>query len=282
MKRLLRWAGFGLAGLVTVALCLALGAFAASEVMIRRAYPKAPVRIAAATDPAALERGRKVAILNGCHDCHGGDFTGKLFHDEMPILRAYAPNLTLAAAEQSDAELDRAIRHGVAADGRTLWVMPSDAFARLTDAEASDLLAYVRSFPVKGEALPRTQVGPVGRLGVLMGKFDSAPGMLKAQGAIEPPRVGAEHEAGRRLARACIECHGPALTGREVVGAPDLTIAAAYDLADFETLLRTGIAPGGRKVGLMSQVSPARFNALTHQEVAALHAYLRARADRLL
>lgn len=282
MKRLLRWAGLGLAGLVTIGLCLALGAFAASEVMIRRAYPKPPVQIAAAADAAAVERGRKVAILNGCHDCHGADLSGRLFHDEMPILRAYAPNLTLAAARQSDAELDRAIRHGVGADGRSLWVMPSEAFARLTDAEAGDLLAYLRSFPVRGEDLPRTQVGPVGRIGVLLRKFDSAPAMLKAEGAIELPRLGPEHEAGRRLARTCIECHGPDLAGREVVGAPDLTIAAAYDLADFERLLRTGIAPGERRLGLMSQVAPARFGVLTREEIAALHGYLRARADRVL
>jgi hypothetical protein len=66
------------------------------------------------------------------------------------------------------------------------------------------------------------------------------------------------------------------------VGAPDLTIAAAYDLADFERLLRTGVAAGDRKLGLMSQIAPERFNALSHEEIAALHDYLRARADRAL
>ena len=32
----------------------------------------------------------------------------------------------------------------------------------------------------------------------------------------------------------------------------------------------------------MSQVSPARFNALTREEIAAVHGYLRARAGRVL
>lgn len=58
----------------------------------------------------------------------------------------------------------------------------------------------------------------------------------------------ASSEAGRRLARACIEFHGPALAGRETLGARDLTIAAAYDLADFEKLLRTGVAAGDRRL----------------------------------
>jgi mono/diheme cytochrome c family protein len=282
MKRLLRWAGLGLASLVTVALFALLGAFAASEVMIRRSYPKAPVQTVAATDAGAVERGRRVAVLNGCHDCHGAALEGRLFHDEMPILRAWGPNLTLLAAEQTDAQLDRAIRHGVAGDGRTLWVMPSEAFARLTDREAGDLLAYIRSFPVRGEVQPRLQVGPAGRLGVLLGKFDSAPSMRRAEAEVELPRVGAQHEAGRQLARLCIECHGPDLSGRQILKAPDLTIAASYDLPDFEKLLHTGLAAGDREVGLMSGVSRTRFKALNVEEISALHGYLRARADKVL
>jgi hypothetical protein len=60
---------------------------------------------------------------------------------------------------------------------------------------------------------------------------------------------------------------------------PDLTIAGAYDPADFENLLRTGVAAGGRKLGLMTESAPGRFNALSHEEISALHAYLKARAD---
>jgi mono/diheme cytochrome c family protein len=282
MKRLLRWAGLGLAGLATVVVFVALGGFVASEVVIRRSYPKPVVRIAAAADPGAVARGRNVALLNGCHDCHGADLAGQLFHDDMPLLRAWGPNLTRIAAQESDADLDRAIRHGLGANGRTLWVMPSEAFARLTDAETADLLAYIRSFPVKGEVQPAIQVGPVGRLGVLMGKFDSAPGMLKTEGTVELPHLGAQHEAGRRIARACIECHGPALTGRETLKSPDLTIAAAYDLGDFEKLMHTGKAAGDREVGLMSTVSRSRFSHLSRDEVKALHDYLKARADKVL
>ncbi|MCR5878668.1 cytochrome c [Phenylobacterium sp. J367] len=282
MKRLLRRAGLALAGLAVLVVCAVLGAFAASEVMLRRSYPKTPVTIAASTDDGAVARGRKVALLNGCHDCHGDRMEGRLFHDEMPILRAWGPNLTRIAAKQTDAELDRAIRHGVAGDGRTLWVMPSEAFARLDDSEAADLLAYIRSFPVTGEEQPRTQVGPVGRLGVLMGKFDLAPAMLIKEGDVALPDLGPRHAEGRRIARTCIECHGPALTGREVVKAPDLIMAASYEIEDFEKLLHTGIAAGDREIGLMTGVSRSRFKHLSHAEVQALHDYLKARADKLL
>jgi len=279
MKRLLRWIGLGLAGSATVVVFVALGAFAASEAMIRWPHDKPPVVMAAATDLGAVARGRRLATIGGCHDCHGADFSGKLFHDEPALIRAWAPNLTLAAAHQSDADLDRAIRHGVAADGRTLWVMPSDAFAQLTDAEAADLLAYLRTFKPKGMEQPRPQVGPVGRLAILLGKFDSAPVALAKNGKRRPLDLGPQYAQGRALSRACVECHGADLKGG-ALGGPDLTIAGAYDAADFEKLLRTGIAAGDRKLGLMSQIAPVRFNALSHEEIGALHAYLKARAER--
>lgn len=280
MKRLLKWAGYGLAGLLALVFAVAGGAFGVSEAMIRWPAEKPAVRRVAAIGPGAVERGRHVATINGCHDCHGESLEGKLFHDEMPIIRAYAPNLSRAMAQQTDAELDRAIRHGVAADGRPLWVMPSSAFAQLTDAETADLLAYLRTFKPTGEVQPRLQVGPVGRLGVLLGQFKSEPELIKASAGGSLEDLGAKHAQGRDLARACVECHGADLKGSKMLKAPDLTLAAAYDPADFERLLRTGVAAGDRKVGLMSQIAPVRFNILTAQEIASLHDYLKARAER--
>jgi hypothetical protein len=57
-------------------------------------------------------------------------------------------------------------------------------------------------------------------------------------------------------------------------------MAASYDPEDFERLLRTGIAAGDRKLGLMTAVGQSRFNALTSEEISSLHAYLKARASR--
>jgi len=280
MNRMLKWAGYGLAGVVG-ACALAVGAaFAVSEAMIRWPVEKPKVALVASSDPGAVARGRRVATLNGCHDCHGKALEGLLFHDEMPIIRAWGPNLSRALAEQSDADFDRAVRRGVAADGRRLWMMPSSAFARLTDQEMADLMAYLRTYKPTGEAQPRFQVGPVGRLGVLLGQFKSEPDAIKDNGALKLEDLGPEHAAGRQVARACIECHGQTLEGSAFMKSPDLDMVASYDPADFEKLLRTGVAAGERKLGLMSEVAPARFNALTSEEIAALHGYLKARAGR--
>ena len=279
MKRLLKWVGLGLAGLAGVAVLAVGGAFAASEMVVHKRLPKAPMTLAAATDAGAVARGARTARVYGCTNCHGADLTGRLFHDEPMIARIWAPNLTLAAAHQSDAELARAIRTGVAADGRALWVMPSAAFAHLSDAETADLIAYLRTFPARGAVQPAIQMGPVGRIGVLIGKFRSAPDELAA-GEPSLPDFGPKHAEGRRLARACTECHGPALSGGDgAVKTPDLMIAAAYDRADFARLLRTGVAAGGRRVGLMSEVAPERFAGFSDEEIAALQNYLKARAE---
>jgi mono/diheme cytochrome c family protein len=280
MLRFIRWAGLGLASLVLIVLGLGLGAFAASEVVFRRSYPKVETQLVAARDPGAVVRGRRVALINGCHDCHGKDLAGRMFHDQMPVFRGYGPNLTLAAAHQSDGELDSAIRHGVAADGRSLWIMPSDALAELTDQETSDLLAYIRTFPVKGAEQPRSQIGPVGRLGLLLGKFHSAPGMLRLDADRYRPDLGPQYAKGREVARACAECHGKDLGGRQGLGAPDLQIAASYSPDDFARLMRTGVSPTGRNLGLMSEVSRDRFAHFSDDEVTALYAYLQARTDK--
>lgn len=275
----LKWAGYGLAGLAGLVVLAAGAAFAASEAMIRWPAADTPAAIVAASGPDAIARGQRIARLGGCHDCHGEKLEGRLFHDEKPVVRAWATNLSRALVEQSDADFERAVRRGVAADGRALWIMPSSALSHLSDGEMADLMAYLRTFPPTGETQPRLQIGPVGRVGVLLGKFHSEPALLKA-GAPGLDDLGPRHALGRDLARFCVECHGPSLEGSEMLKAPDLTMAASYEPEDFERLLHTGIAAGNRKVGLMTAVSPARFGGLTSEEVAALHDYLKARAAR--
>jgi cytochrome c553 len=277
---MLRWTGWGLGGLAVFAAFLALGAFAASEAVLRWPHRAETPALVASGDPGAMARGKRIATIMGCHDCHGADLTGRLFFDEMPVARIAGPNLSRALPHQSDGEIARAIRQGVAADGRPLWIMPSDAFSRLSDRETADLIAYLRTFPAKGLAQPALQVGPVGRIGVLMGQLKSEPQVIARERGLQPVDLGPQYAQGRSLARACIECHGRDLTGSAMMKSPDLTIAGAYELADFETLLRTGVAAGGRRLGLMSETAPGRFKALSHEEIAALHAYLKARAGR--
>ncbi|MGH6993277.1 MAG: c-type cytochrome [Caulobacteraceae bacterium] len=173
------------------------------------------------------------------------------------------------------------MRGGVAPDGRPLIVMPSQSYSRLSDAETADLIAYVRSLPKGGSARPGVLLGPLGALGLLAGKFETAPRMVAWARAHPLPDFGPAYAQGRDLARACASCHGADLRGEAATGAPDLRIAGAYDLASFARLMRTGIALDGRTRPLMSPTAVEDFSGLTPAEVKALHDYLVRRVESL-
>lgn len=280
MSRLWKWAAWAAAGVGGLAAVVVLGGFAASEVLLRAPPGHVEGRSLAAVAGDA-DRGRAVARRYGCFDCHAANLQGRLFDDIPGVVVAYAPNLTLVAAGHSDVDLERAIRHGVGADGRPLWIMPSAAFSHLTDQETADLIALIRAEPAGGEVQPRFKLRPMARVGALLGLFKSEPAVIAAHANPELPDFGPATSEGRDLARACVECHGQSLGG--VAGGPlvtpDLTIAAAYDPEDFRRLMRTGVAAGGREVGLMTAVARNRFSDMSDAEAAALQAYLKARAD---
>lgn len=281
MNRRLKWAAYGLTGVIGAAALLAGGAYATSEAMIRWPAAKAAGVATASRDPEAIARGRRLAVEYACHGCHGERLQGQMFHEIPGLLRGWAPNLTLAVARQTDAELDGALRHGVGADGRRLWIMPSNAFAHLSGQEAGDLIAYMRSFEPAGADLPRTEFGPLARLGILLGKLRSEPAQIAKDRGLAPVDLGLGHARGRRLARACIECHGANLTGNEMIDAPDLMVAASYSPDEFHRLLREGVGSGGRRLRFMARVGPDRLSAWTAEDIRALHGYLRARAAHL-
>ena len=83
---------------------------------------------------------------------------------------------------------------------------------------------------------------------------------------------------GRYVARTtCAFCHGLDLHGEEQVESPNLfAIVPAYSLGDFRTLLSTGIAMGGRKLGLMTEMSQSALKYMNDDEVTAVYAYLSA------
>lgn len=248
---------------------------------MERRHPLEPVAIAASTDPRAAERGKAIADVTGCTDCHREDLRGGLFIDDGWLHgRYYASNVTLVAAARSDEDLARIVRLGVKSDGRGVVAMPSFGFVRLTDAEMADLLAFIRSRPPGGEVQPPHHVGPLDHWDLWRGdKLKLAIDYVAGERSKDPVVVQG-HEAGRHLARiVCAECHGGDLRGNGWdSGAPDLRVAASYDLPAFTRLLREGTALEGRKLGLMGKVARDRLRKLSDDQMAQLHAYLVARA----
>jgi mono/diheme cytochrome c family protein len=123
-----------------------------------------------------VKRGEYLAAVMDCTGCHtDGALLGKpdparrLAGSEvgfqLPGLGIfYPPNLTPDAetglGKWSEAEIVKAVRSGVRPDGRVLApVMPYQSYARLTDADAQALAAYLKSLaPVRHQA--PAMVGP--------------------------------------------------------------------------------------------------------------------------
>lgn len=255
---------------------------ASNRRLLDRTYPVQPTAVAAARGADAVARGRHLADITGCTDCHGADLRGRTFIDDGWWRgRYFASNLTLKAQAYSDDDLARVVRDGVRPDGRGVVQMPAFGYVRLSDAELADIVSFIRSLPAGGRVQDPHHIGPLDQWDLWRGQtFRPAVSYVAAERAKEPPSLGAEHERARHLVGiVCAECHGGDLTGNGwQTGAPDLAIAAAYSREQLTRLLRAGIGADGKPKGLMTRVARDRLHHLDDQEIGAIHAYLRARA----
>jgi cytochrome c553 len=293
MRKLLRAAGIGLAGLTALVLIALLITSIWSEIILRRHYQAEPQALANAP-PALVAQGYRLARLHGCLSCHGDDLAGNRVFEAPLVGDIIAPNLTRLVRQRSDEELTIAIRQGIAPGGRGLLVMPSAVAQRMPPEETAALIAWIRTLPVKeGEARP-FRLGVPGRLMLILGDFRLQAEAVRQYRTMMPPDLGPEHAQGRQMAAAiCAECHGPDLAGGPTPMAdtnpsfgrpynlpPSLDIVGAYDLEQFRTLMRTGVPPGGRDLGMMTSVAQRDLSNFTDEEIEALHRYLVERARR--
>lgn len=136
--------------------------------------PNSPVPTPEHEPPVGtLERGRYLSRMFICQDCHsphdyigrydqehffgGGGVIARLADGRLLIPSNLTPDLRAGLGAWSDAEIIRAIRTGVARDGRQLdHVMPYlGAFHDMTDQDASDVVRFLRSLrPVSGDWSP--------------------------------------------------------------------------------------------------------------------------------
>jgi cytochrome c553 len=257
--------------------------YVVSSLAIRRAYNFPDSAVTAATDSASLVRGRHlVEAVAKCQDCHEGDLGGKMMIDDAAFARLATANLTAGRggpAGYTDADFERAIRHGVGRDGRPLIFMPSDAYGMLTDEDLAAMLGYLRTFPPVDREHLDPGVGPVARLLYLTGKFPLLPVEITRHDAPRAPRKpGVTVEYGEYLATigGCRSCHGQQLAGDANPDAPDITMGrlAAWKEEDFFRALREGKRPDGSTLdpGKMPWV---RSGLMADDEIRAMWTYMR-------
>src|SRR5688572_669607 len=272
--RVLKVAGIVLGvvvGLVIVAVALV---YALSSGRLRRTHPRPEASVVAPNTPEAVARGRHlVEAVGSCMECHGEDLGGKVL-DMGPVAAPVASNLTRGrggvGASFQDADWVYAIRHGVRRDGRSLLLMPSEAYAHFTDEDLGAMIAYLKQLPPVDRELPQSKVRVLGRALLLAGQMP----LLTAENIPDAPQrtavpPGPTAEYGHYLAgvSGCTGCHRPDLSGGVAAGPPgtppsaNLTPAAlgSWTEADFVRLMRTGVRPDGRQI---SDFMPWRFLAL--------------------
>lgn len=282
MNRALRRVGIALGVVAGLVVVVAIILFAIGSSRVNRTYEIQTAALSLVTDSAGLARGEHLTRIYGCTECHTANFGGQVFADEPPF-RVVASNLTSGqggvASQYSTPELfDRAIRHGVGADGKSLMVMPSKAYHRLSDEDAAHIISYLMQVPPVDNVLPATQVRPLGRL-LSAVALDPAMEVNTAPARGSGPPSGATVEFGQYYASTiCAYCHGDDLRGMQPPNpgsppAPDLAAAGRWTPEQFIHTLRTGTTPGNRQLNPEFMPWPMTAHA-TDAELLGLHAYL--------
>jgi cytochrome c553 len=284
MKRVVRWLGIGLAGLAGLAVLATVAIYIISgQVLGQRTAAQAETL--PAPSAALLADAPRQGKLRGCVSCHGEGLGGKLVVEIPNVVRLFAPNLTQIAARATDQQLAAAIRQGIGHDGRPLFMMPSQQYARLSDEEVAALVRWIRSLPRVPGGEEHVTVGPLGRAAIAAGQLKPVTEEMELFRSQAPIDLGPRHAAARQfVAATCADCHGPALLGRptpEGSVAPDLSIAGAYSYDQFRSLMQAGKSPSGKDLGLMKKVAEEDFRHLREEEMRSIYDYLQARAQKL-
>jgi len=281
-----KWLAWTAGGLFAILILALAGSLLASRMRQQHRYQVAVKDVSVTAGAAAIAEGERLYLSRGCGECHGIRGEGRVVIDGAPG-RMVASNLTRYAPTASSLDFVRAVRHGLARDGRPLLLMPSDDFLGMNDEELAQLIAYVRSMPRVESSLPEQQVRPLGAVLHVLGLFP----LLAAE------RIDHEHlpqqfparEAsvayGKTLAAGCTGCHGEGLSGGPIPGAPPElgvpanltpheTGLAGWSDADFKRALREGVDPRGHRLDPKQMPWPT-LGRMNDTELGALFAYLK-------
>ncbi len=288
IRKILKWIGIVLGGLIGLLIVAFVVLVIVGGAQANKTYDVPAETIPIPTEAEAIERGEHVALIHYCQQCHLDNLGGELSFAIPGLLSIPTPNLTSGAGGvgsfYTDADWERAIRHGVGHDGRALWVMPSENFSHLSDEDMGALIAYLKSVPPVDNELPDRKIEPMGRVMVTLGMVppvaaDRIDHMATSTAVIEPA-ISVEY--GAYLARTmCTECHGANLNGvpfgppGQEVPSPNLTPGgelATWTEEQFIATLRTGITPDGHQ--LNEEMPWPYFGQMTDDEMQALWLYL--------
>jgi cytochrome c553 len=287
MKEWARWVFLSVIGVIGILAVAILVLYIIALLRLNRSYEVQEENIVIPSDSLALERGKHlVEAVTACTACHGESLQGLAFIDSSTVGLIYAANLTSGeggvGADYSDADWERAIRHGVDPGGEALLLMPSHHFASLSDADLGAIIAYLKSVPPVDNPSRDSRMAFPAYL------------LFAAGGLSQLPAEQVEHTAGHPNAKAevsseygeyltnigtCKVCHGQDLQGGQAAPedppAPDISLngeLASWSEADFFTLMREGKKPYD------AQIDPSmpwqNYRQMSDDELRAIWMYI--------
>ncbi len=303
MKKVLKWIGIVLAGLVGLIVVVAIGLGIYGQVNFHKKVNRPVYAITADTNAEGVARGKYlVREVIGCVGCHGplvaqgqdADPDAPLAgHSEPvtfgPLSGNFAPpNLTpdkdTGLGNWTDAEIARAIREGLDKDGVALSIMPAAEFHSLSDADVAAIVGYLRSLaPVRNE-VPDVTFNLPGKAMFALGLLTPLNPTPPIIAPVPAPAPGTA-EAGKYLVSitGCVRCHGENLAGGpyqfQAEGSPpaaNLTPAgelAGWSEVDFLTAIRTGATPSGHT--LDKSMPWKDYARLADEDLSAIYQYLK-------
>lgn len=287
-RAFIKWPAVILAGLFALvfAAVTVVAVIGFAKLEARHANLVADLKVAGT--PAQIARGNQLAW--GCADCHSpvqelplGGSTGNMIEGGPPMGVLWATNLTPGGPLKgwTDGEIVRAIREGVAQDGRPLVILPSQAYRHLSDADVEALVAYLRSQPAVDNPQPARNLNAVAALFLGAGLFPTS--AQAPVGAVVAPPAGVTAAYGAYLASSiggCADCHGVKLDGVPsnsfAPPAPALKpFALGLSEAQFFAIFRNGLRPDGSP---LSEGMPWKNigKTMSDDDLRAVQAYLKA------
>src|SRR6201996_7827465 len=186
-------------------------------------------------DPASIKRGRELAAIGNCNDCHtvrgGQSFAGGL-PVPTPFGTIYSSNITpdpeTGIGHWSQAAFQRAMRSGVNREGQHLYpTFPYDHFTNVSDQDDAALYAFLMTRPAVHAPARENQLSfPLDQRVVVAGwKL-----LFLRRDSYQPdPSQSAEWNRGAYLVEGLAHC-GACHTPRNGLGAerPNAAFAGGY------------------------------------------------------
>lgn len=291
MKKILKWTGLVLLGLVGLALAAAFYLAYSFAGRLDRVYDLQPAAVFIPSDSAAVARGKHLADVQ-CRGCHGADLGGTAFFADSALGSVPAPNLTAGrggkGSQYEEVALVRAIRHGIKHDGKPAFIMPAGDFRHLSDEDLGALVAYLKTVPPVDKSWPAPRLTLLARTLAGAGAFGD---VLNAEtidhAALENVKSPARAPSvayGNYLVNTsgCRSCHGARLNGKKsdepgAPFAPNITPGGAFGSwsdQQFIQTIRAGTTPDQRKLDPKFMPWQA-FGNMTDEELTAVYRLLR-------